>query len=121
MDIDTLIDSAKIKHEFLAVEFLKYVKETANKNNISINDAVTYLLSCKQTTYKKNLLNILRQYYPDTNKKYVSIFNAKSINISKISIVQNKNLIELDEIIKEKPIQHRPADVEGKAGTLKIG
>jgi hypothetical protein len=119
--IDKLINNARIKHELCALEFLTFVKNTAEKNKLSINDTVTYLLSRKQTTYNKSLLNILRRYYPQTDNNLASAFDLNSINISKISAQRHKQFKQIDKIIKEKPIQHRPAEIEGKAGTLKIG
>lgn len=119
--IDSLIYDANNKHEFAAAEFLKFVKKTAEINKLSINDTITYLLSTKQTTYNKSLLNILRRYYPKVNDNLTSIFDANNINISKISVHRKKYSEDINTVIKEKPIQHRPADIEGKAGTLKIG
>jgi hypothetical protein len=119
--IDVLILNAHCKREFAAVEFLNFVKKTAEYNKMSINDTITYLLSTKQTSYNKSLLNILRRHYPKDGDNFTSVFDANNINISKISVHTKKYDSPIKEFIKEKPIQHRPADVEGKAGTLKIG
>lgn len=100
--IDTLITNTRLKHEFAATEFLKFVKKTAEVNNLSINDTVTYLLSSKQTSYNKSLLNILRRYYPKTDGKPISIFDENNINISKISIHTKQYAKEIKDNIKEK-------------------
>lgn len=90
MDINNFIEKAEEQKEFAAVEFFNFIKVTAETNNMEVADVITYLLSCKQPIYKKNLLNILRKSFPKTDKKYIEVSNANSINISKINIIKNR-------------------------------
>jgi len=71
MTIEQLIASANQQKDFNAATLFKRILNTAKINNISINEAITYLISKETKKYNLNLLKLAEKYFPALDNKYI--------------------------------------------------
>jgi hypothetical protein len=87
MNINQLIDNALAIKDFNSAKVFKEILNISNENNISINDAIQYLIEQKPSKFKMNLLRLAQRFYPTKN---TNIDISKKINESLINIITNK-------------------------------
>ena len=71
MSIEQLIATANQQKDFNAATLFKRILNTAKINNISINEAIVYLISKETKKYNLNLLRLAEKYFPKLDNKYI--------------------------------------------------
>lgn len=96
------------------------IENLVKRNNATINQAITHLLKDKKmSSYKKNILNLLRISYPyDGEFEYAQVKNEKfvsSLEILKHEVESAPNVV-LDEVytsMKDRPEHHEDNEDHG--------
>ena len=96
------------------------IENLVKRNNATINQAITHLLKDKKmSSYKKNILNLLRISYPyDGEFEYAQVKNEKfvsSLEILKHEVESAPNVV-LDEVytsMKDRPEHHEDSEDHG--------
>lgn len=132
MNIQDLINNAQKDKNMLALEIFNNILNISKQYNVSINNAVTYLLLKEEEKYTKKILNICRAIYPYDSSFSLNFFRNTSefslpstINISKPTVKpteKEKIGCNINDVKKKrKPKLKESTTIETDVGKLEIG